>query len=604
MTKINGYDDNYEKRLLLSQEQQRRRGRRHNPIESRIVGGKDVVEEGKYPFFVSWGSCGASLVSRDVILSAAHCEINRENVVSIGQSRKNTIEGKGVERTIVQKVIHPSYNAWLIDYDYMLIKLNQSIDNIDDFSSSLIELNEDDETSIPNDELTVIGFGATSQFDSIDEYPTILKEVNVSIVPTDECNNYTSYDGEINNVTMFCAGLYPEGGKDACQGDSGGPIFYRQNDNAYVQVGIVSWGLGCAIGKYPGVYSRISGAIDWIKTEICNLSEFKPDYCNTTANNNDDGDNDDTSLPNNYTLPPNNGIDDNNSTTIIDDDAPTDGEDDNNNNSSIIIMDDDDGFISYSDDDDDTAVSNNETNGSIIIIDNDSTINNTNYNDDDDNASKIVPIRLDITYDFYPSETGWSLSSSLGTILLDAKEGDAKEGAGLAQYRILILSGSRVIFTITDKLGDGICCGFGNGQYQIYAEEPRSNTNDVTDNNNDILLASSDGKFGYGETKEFVIPPLINDINNNNNFDDDFTIIVQPTMQPTTLLPTKEEDDFTTVQPTMQPTTVLPIEEDDNNDNNNSNIINNDNNGGYCEDSTTIQFHVDNDIVGKKSCDW
>ena len=55
---------------------------------------------------------------------------------------------------------------------------------------------------------------------------------------------------------MMCAG-YDEGVLDACQGDSGGPMIWRGDENSpYTQIGIVSWGQGCARKGYPGVYTR------------------------------------------------------------------------------------------------------------------------------------------------------------------------------------------------------------------------------------------------------------------------------------------------------------------------------------------------------------
>lgn len=49
-----------------------------------------------------------------------------------------------------------------------------------------------------------------------------------------------------------------QGGVDTCQGDSGGPMFRKDDSGAFIQVGIVSWGQGCAEPGYPGVYSEVS----------------------------------------------------------------------------------------------------------------------------------------------------------------------------------------------------------------------------------------------------------------------------------------------------------------------------------------------------------
>ena len=56
------------------------------------------------------------------------------------------------------------------------------------------------------------------------------------------------------------------------QGDSGGPLFeckYGHGDHKKCrQIGITSWGIGCARDKFPGVYTRVSQYQDWIEKII------------------------------------------------------------------------------------------------------------------------------------------------------------------------------------------------------------------------------------------------------------------------------------------------------------------------------------------------
>jgi len=62
---------------------------------------------------------------------------------------------------------------------------------------------------------------------------------------------------------MICAG---EEGKDSCQGDSGGPLVWKHPSNTYIQIGVVSWGIGCAAKRYPGVYTRVNKYLPWIES--------------------------------------------------------------------------------------------------------------------------------------------------------------------------------------------------------------------------------------------------------------------------------------------------------------------------------------------------
>jgi len=70
-----------------------------------------------------------------------------------------------------------------------------------------------------------------------------------------------SYSQHNGHLKIFVA----SGGLDACNGDSGGPLFIP---NSSVQVGVVSWGQGCALPRYYGVYTEVSYFVNWINSIV------------------------------------------------------------------------------------------------------------------------------------------------------------------------------------------------------------------------------------------------------------------------------------------------------------------------------------------------
>merc|ERR1711976_441827 len=98
---------------------------------------------------------------------------------------------------------------------------------------------------------TVSGWGTLS---SGGRSPDTLYAVDVPIVSDSSCRS--SYGQSDIADSMICAG---EEGKDSCQGDSGGPLVCGIS-----QCGIVSWGYGCAVDGYPGVYTQLSYFLDFV----------------------------------------------------------------------------------------------------------------------------------------------------------------------------------------------------------------------------------------------------------------------------------------------------------------------------------------------------
>lgn len=93
----------------------------------------------------------------------------------------------------------------------------------------------------------------------------VLNSVQVQVVSDEDCNTAYATDFNSNPVypSMMCAGG-ENGGVDACTGDSGGPLFTEDGEGGFVQHGIVSWGRGCGLAAYPGVYTQVSYFLDWI----------------------------------------------------------------------------------------------------------------------------------------------------------------------------------------------------------------------------------------------------------------------------------------------------------------------------------------------------
>ncbi len=97
-----------------------------------------------------------------------------------------------------------------------------------------------------------------------------LREVDLPIVADATCRA----NGNDITANMICAGqrgATPP--RDTCQGDSGGPLVVPNraaNSNAWVQVGVVSFGQTCATNN--GVYAKVSRYTDWLAQHITNYN--------------------------------------------------------------------------------------------------------------------------------------------------------------------------------------------------------------------------------------------------------------------------------------------------------------------------------------------
>lgn len=100
------------------------------------------------------------------------------------------------------------------------------------------------------------------------------------------------------------------------------------------------------------------------------------------------------------------------------------------------------------------------------------------------------PYRLLILTDNYPTETSWSITNSSGAVVMSIAPGSLTSGGTLYEWLLDIEPGDYT-FTIFDSYGDGICCAYGEGYYQIL-------------NADDQILATG-GDFSTQESANFTV---------------------------------------------------------------------------------------------------
>ncbi|KXJ79753.1 hypothetical protein RP20_CCG028104 [Aedes albopictus] len=219
-------------------------------FEGRIVGGNEVGIA-SFPYQLSLRHngnhiCGASVISSNWALSAAHCTVSPVTAGSatLRGGSANRLSG-GIIFAVAQIVNHPQYNANTINNDVSVLRTTTSFTGANIASITIVPSG----TNFAGGTRSVVsGWGLTTPGGSL---PTMLRAVDIPVVTIATCRNQWG-TARITD-SMVCAG---EPGRDSCNGDSGGPLVTGGR-----QFGIVSWGAVQCGGNLAGVYANIGAAV-------------------------------------------------------------------------------------------------------------------------------------------------------------------------------------------------------------------------------------------------------------------------------------------------------------------------------------------------------
>ncbi|KAI9558234.1 hypothetical protein GHT06_014987 [Daphnia sinensis] len=223
---------------------------------NKIVGGTGaLVGEFPYQAALNLGGrlCGGTLIASSIVLTAAHClssfSANSASTITVTVNTTRLSGGPGaISRGVRKFVVHASYNPNTHDNDIALLALSSPITNVR--FARLPSANTN--STYAGQQAIIVGWGTTFAGGTISSN---LLKASVTVMTNTACNQQYS-----NTITsnMVCAASL---GKDTCQGDSGGPMLVEG-----VQMGITSFGKGCADPRFAGVYTRITRYVNWITT--------------------------------------------------------------------------------------------------------------------------------------------------------------------------------------------------------------------------------------------------------------------------------------------------------------------------------------------------
>ncbi|XP_050046249.2 chymotrypsinogen B-like isoform X1 [Dermacentor andersoni] len=214
--------------------------------------------------------CTGSIITKNVIATAAHCVESRGDTILKMHVFYNTSVPKGGTCVTVERgIIHQKYVRPERGYDIALIKLVKPLPGFSRFVRPVCLPRASSKT--PARSLLVVGFGA------IDFNHTESKHLQyyaTKPLSNEKCDVALKHRGmHATSARVICG---TSSHQRAWKGDSGGPLTAISKSGKSTLYGMVSFGSGKRNAHGPTVHTRVSVFVPWIRESLKNIRSWKP----------------------------------------------------------------------------------------------------------------------------------------------------------------------------------------------------------------------------------------------------------------------------------------------------------------------------------------